>query len=53
MQVLRNDRLYANMEKCTFGVHKLVFLGFVVSSNGFEVDESKITLLKLDHNQPI
>jgi hypothetical protein len=32
LQVLRDERLYANMEKCTFGVDKLVFLGFVVSS---------------------
>ena len=32
------------MEKCTFGVDKLVFLGFVVSSEGVHVDESKIDL---------
>jgi hypothetical protein len=38
LQVLRDERLYANMEKCTFGVNKLVFLGFVVSSKGVEVD---------------
>ena len=24
LQTLRNERLYANMEKCTFGVDKLV-----------------------------
>src|SRR4051812_26138178 len=28
LQTLGNERLYANMEKCTFGVDKLVFLGF-------------------------
>ena len=27
------------MEKCTFGVDKLVFLGFVVSSKGVQVHE--------------
>jgi len=48
LQVLRDERLYANMEKCTFGVDKLVFLGFVVSSKGVQVDETKI-----GHNQPI
>ena len=32
-QTLRKERLYANMEKCLFGIDKLVFLGFVVSSN--------------------
>ena len=38
--------LYANMKKCTFGVDKLVFLGFVVSSKGVHVDESKIEAIK-------
>ena len=28
LQTLRKERLYANMEKCLFGVDKLVFLGF-------------------------
>ena len=35
LQTLRKEQLYANMEKCLFGVDKLVFLGFVVSSKGF------------------
>ena len=34
------------MKKCTFGVHKLVFLGFAVSSKGVNVDESKIEAIK-------
>ena len=38
--------LYANMKKCTFGVDKVVFLGFVVSSKGVHVDESKIEAIK-------
>ena len=46
MQTLRNEQLYANMEKCTFGVDKLVFLGFVVSSKGVHVDEAKIDAIK-------
>ena len=33
LQTLRKEQLYANMEKCLFGVDKLVFLGFVVSSD--------------------
>ena len=45
-QTLRKERLYANMEKCTFGVDKIVFLGFVVSSKGVHVDESKIEAIK-------
>ena len=32
LQTLRKECLYANMKKCTFGVDKLVFLGFAISS---------------------
>ena len=46
LQTLRKEQLYANMEKCLFGVDKLVFLGFVVSSKGVHVDESKINVIK-------
>ena len=46
LQTLRKERLYANMDKCLFGVDKLVFLGFVVSSKGVHVDESKINDIK-------
>ena len=46
MQTLRKERLYANMKKCTFGVDKVVFLGFVVSSKGVHVDETKIEAIK-------
>ena len=46
LQTLRKEKLYANMEKCLFGVDKLVFLGFVVSSKGVHVDESKINAIK-------
>jgi hypothetical protein len=45
LQTLRKERLYANMDKCLFGVDKLVFLGFVVSSKGVHVDESKINAI--------
>ena len=34
------------MEKCLFGVYKLVFLGFVVSSKGVHVDDSRINAIK-------
>ena len=46
LQTLRKERFYANMDKCTFGVDKIVFLGFVVSSKGVHVDESKIEAIK-------
>ena len=46
LQTLRKESLYANLKKCTFGVDKVVFLGFVVSSKGVHVDESKIQAIK-------
>ena len=46
LQTLRKERLYANLKKFTFGVEKVVFLGFVVSSKGVYVDESKIKAIK-------
>jgi len=36
----------ANISKCTFAADKLIFLGFVVSSNGVEVDEAKIEAIR-------
>ena len=40
--VLRENQLYANLKKCTFCVQSVVFLGFVVSSNGIHVDSAKV-----------
>jgi hypothetical protein len=42
LAVLREQKLYANLEKCTFCTDKVVFLGFVISGQGVEVDEDKI-----------
>ena len=46
LDVLRKEKLYANLKKCTFCTDKLVFLGFVVSSKGIEVDEEKIKAIQ-------
>ena len=42
LAVLREQQLYANLEKCTFCTDKIVFLGFVVLGQGVEVDQEKI-----------
>jgi hypothetical protein len=44
--VLREQKLYANLEKCTFCIDKVVFLGFVVSGQGVEVDEENIKVVR-------
>ena len=46
LAVLRKEYLYANLEKCTFCTDKVVFLGFVVSAQGVEVDEEKIKTVR-------
>ena len=43
---LRKECLYANLKKCTFCTNKVVFLGFVVSAHGMEVDEEKIKAVR-------
>src|SRR4051812_9636175 len=45
LQVLRDAKLYANLEKCTFAKDKVIFLGYVVSKHGVEVDSSKIAAI--------
>ena len=32
--VLKQDKLYANLKKCTFCIDHIIFLGFVISVNG-------------------
>ena len=46
LNVLRTEKLYANIEKCSFCTNKVVFLGYVVSGQGIEVDESKVEAIK-------
>ena len=46
LQVLRDNKLYGNLAKCTFRKDNVIFLGFVVSKHGVEVDESKIEAIK-------
>ena len=46
LHVLRENKLYGNLVKCTFCKDKVIFLGYVVSKNGVEVDESKIEPIK-------
>ncbi|RDY10241.1 Retrovirus-related Pol polyprotein from transposon 17.6, partial [Mucuna pruriens] len=41
LNVLRENKLYGNLKKCSFCVEFVVFLGFVVSSKGISVDEEK------------
>jgi hypothetical protein len=46
LHVLRDAKLYGNLDKCTFCKDKVIFLGYVVSAYAVEVDESKIATIK-------
>lgn len=46
LDTLRNESLYANLKKCTFCMDKVVFLGFVVSGKGIEVDLEKVKAIQ-------
>jgi len=46
LEILRKEKLFANLKKCTFCTDKLVFLGFVVSKRGIEVDEENVKAIQ-------
>jgi hypothetical protein len=46
LDVLRKEKLFANLKKCTFYTDKLVFLGFVVSAQGIQIDEEKVRAIR-------
>jgi hypothetical protein len=46
LAILREQKLYANIEKCTFCTDKVGFLGFVVSGQGVEVEDEKIKVVR-------
>ncbi|KAI3526019.1 hypothetical protein L1887_05170 [Cichorium endivia] len=46
LTLLRRDSLYAAAKKCVFMTPKVLFLGYVVSGEGIQVDESKVAVVK-------
>ena len=46
LTVLRKEKLYANLKKCSFRTNQFVFLGYVVSAKGIEVDKDKVKAIK-------
>jgi len=39
-------RLFGNLEKCTFCTERVSFLGYVVTSQGIEVDDTKVQAIR-------
>jgi hypothetical protein len=46
LDVLRKEKLYANLKKCSFCMEKVVFLGYVISAKIIEVDEENVKAIK-------
>ena len=46
LNILRRDKFYAAVKKCVFLTSKVLFLGYVISGDGLQVDESKIEAIK-------
>ena len=46
MIVLKTEKFHANLKKCSFFLDKIVFLGFVVSAKGINVDKDKVRVIQ-------
>ena len=45
-QVLRKQKLYEKLEKCSFLMQEVGFLGFTIGKDGMKVDPSKVEAIK-------
>jgi len=46
MRVLEKEKLFGNLKICTFFSNQVTFLGYVVTPNGIQVDESKVEAVR-------
>ena len=42
LHTLRQHKLYANLKKCSFGMEKVHYLGYIIDQHGIHVDPAKI-----------
>jgi hypothetical protein len=42
---LRQHKLYANLEKCSFDMQRIQYLGYIMDEQGVHVDPSKIQVI--------
>jgi hypothetical protein len=45
LSTLRQHKLYANLEKCSFGMNRVQYLGYIVDEHGVHVDPTKIQVI--------
>nr|GEW30950.1 hypothetical protein [Tanacetum cinerariifolium] len=46
MKALADDDLFVNLKNCNFLTNKLLFLGYIASSDGIHVDETKVQAVR-------
>ena len=46
LQTLRKHKLCANLEKCTFGMTQVQYLGYIIDEHGVHVDPAKIQVIR-------
>jgi hypothetical protein len=46
MHTLWQQKLYENLEKCSFGMDKVHYLGYIVDRHGVHVDPTKIQVIR-------
>ncbi len=51
LSILRENKLYVNLKKCSFLQLELLFLGYIVSVDGIRVDEEKVKAIR-DRPEP-
>lgn len=51
LDVLRKEKLFTNLKKCTFCTNKIVFIGFVIAAEVIKVDEEKVKVIQ-DWSKP-
>ena len=44
--ILRSEKLYVNLKKCTFCMERIVFLGYVVIAQVIKIDEEKVKAIQ-------
>jgi hypothetical protein len=45
LHTLRQHKLYANLEKCSFGMDRVHYLGYIIDQHGIHVDPAKIQVI--------
>jgi hypothetical protein len=52
LQTLRQHKLCANLEKCTFCMTQVQHLGYIIDERGVHVDPTKIQVIQIGQPQP-